>query len=79
MKIKKPAAPAGQEGGAAIASRFRLEADPEAARKAEKAAKHVPPSKAAVTVCLIAALITSAVAGALVMLKYVEWDNIWPR
>ena len=74
MKLKKnntqtSAAPA-QQGGAIIADRFRLDVDPNAGRGPEGV------SKTAATVAMIAALVTTALMGAVAALMYVNWELI---
>lgn len=73
MKIKtnsnKGATAATVPGGAIIADRFRLDADPNAGRPDGV-------GKTSAMIAMIAALLTTALMGAVAALMYVNWDLI---
>ena len=72
MKIKKNSSTEGATpsgGGAIIADRFKLDADPR-----EQGPAGV--GKTAATIAMVAALISMALVGAVAALMYVNWDLI---
>ena len=73
MKIKKnsvPESPAPSTGGAVIADRFRLDLDPNAGKGPAGV------GKTAAAIAMTAALISTALMGAVAALMYVNWDLI---
>ena len=70
MKVQKPAA-GGSSGGAAIASRLRLDND-------EGAKKKAAPGGPAVTSAFIAAMLALVAAGVLTYMLWKHWEFLMP-
>ena len=72
MKLKKTSVPSAAPGGAAIAERFRLDAD-------SRAGKNDGPSKASATTAFVFGFIALVIMAVITCMMYVNWSVIGPQ